>query len=88
VPGGLAILGPLGGFLAYSAAKRSETTAMLRRTRAELARAAVAEERLRIARDLRDLLGHSLSLITLKAELAGRLIPADPDRAVAGGGRA
>jgi two-component system, NarL family, sensor histidine kinase DesK len=78
-----AAVGPLGGFLAYSAAKRSETTTMLRRTRAELARAAVAEERLRIARDLHDLLGHSLSLITLKAELAGRLIPADPDRAMA-----
>jgi two-component system sensor histidine kinase DesK len=42
---------------------------------------AVAEERLRIARDLHDLLGHSLSLITLKAELAGRLINVDPDRA-------
>ncbi|HSZ46941.1 MAG TPA: sensor histidine kinase [Streptosporangiaceae bacterium] len=78
-----AAVGPLGGFLAYSAARRGETTEMLRRTRAELARAAVAEERLRIARDLHDLLGHSLSLITLKAELVGRLIPADPERAAA-----
>ncbi len=42
---------------------------------------AVAEERLRIARDLHDLLGHSLSLIALKAELAGRVIGADPSRA-------
>jgi two-component system sensor histidine kinase DesK len=41
----------------------------------------VAEERLRIARDLHDLLGHSLSLITLKAELAGRVVGTDPDRA-------
>jgi two-component system sensor histidine kinase DesK len=41
----------------------------------------VAEERLRIARDVHDLLGHSLSLITLKAELAGRVIGTDPDRA-------
>ena len=39
--------------------------------RAELARLAVAEERLRFARDLHDLLGHSLSVIALKAELAG-----------------
>ena len=54
---------------------------MLRRTRADLARAAVAEERLRIARDLHDLLGHSLSLITLKAELASRVIGTDPGRA-------
>jgi len=41
----------------------------------------VAEERLRISRDLHDLLGHSLSLITLKAELAGRVIQTDPERA-------
>ncbi len=61
---------------------------MLRRTRAELARAAVAEERLRIARDLHDLLGHSLSLITLKAELAGRVIGADPDAGSQGDRRA
>ena len=45
----------------------------LRAAREELARLAVAEERLRFARDLHDLLGHSLSLITLKSELAGRL---------------
>ena len=76
-----AVIAPLAGFLAYSAARRVETMDMLRRTRAELARAAVAEERLRIARDLHDLLGHSLSLITLKAELAGRLLAADPGRA-------
>jgi two-component system sensor histidine kinase DesK len=44
--------------------------------RAELAQLAVAEERERFARDLHDLLGHSLSVIALKAELAGRLLPA------------
>jgi two-component system, NarL family, sensor histidine kinase DesK len=49
--------------------------------REELARAAVAEERLRFARDLHDLLGHSLSLIALKSELAGRLAELDPARA-------
>ena len=38
--------------------------------RAELARLAVADERERFARDLHDLLGHSLSVIALKAELA------------------
>jgi two-component system sensor histidine kinase DesK len=75
------VIAPLGGLFAYSAGRRADTLNMLRRTRAELARAAVAEERLRIARDLHDLLGHSLSLITLKAELAGRVIGADPDRA-------
>jgi two-component system, NarL family, sensor histidine kinase DesK len=75
------LIGPLAGFLSYSASRRADALAALRRTRAELARAAVAEERLRIARDVHDLLGHSLSLITLKAELAGRVITADPDRA-------
>jgi two-component system sensor histidine kinase DesK len=49
--------------------------------RDELARNAVAEERLRFARDLHDLLGHSLSLIALKSELAGRLAEIDPARA-------
>lgn len=74
---------PLAALFAYSASRRAETVDELRRTRAELARAAVAEERLRIARDLHDLLGHSLSLITLKAELAGRVIGSDPGRAAA-----
>jgi two-component system sensor histidine kinase DesK len=57
------------------------TVRELRSAREEIARLAVAEERLRFARDLHDLLGHSLSLITLKSELAGRLLPADPQRA-------
>ncbi len=54
--------------------------------RAELARMAVAQERERFARDLHDLLGHSLSVITLKAELAGRMLadrPLDAAREVA-----
>jgi two-component system sensor histidine kinase DesK len=44
---------------------------------------AVAAERLRFARDLHDLLGHSLSLITLKSELAGRLAATNQTRAAA-----
>ena len=72
---------PLAVAFAYSAARRVELMTNLRETRAELARMAVADERLRIARDLHDLLGHTLSLITLKAELAGRLLDADPERA-------
>jgi two-component system sensor histidine kinase DesK len=46
----------------------------LSEARAELARMAVAQERERFARDLHDLLGHSLSVIALKAELAGRML--------------
>jgi two-component system, NarL family, sensor histidine kinase DesK len=63
----------LGGLLRANAA--------LREARAELAELAVAEERMRFARDLHDLLGHDLSLIALKAELAGKLLPADADAA-------
>ncbi len=55
--------------------------AELAEARDELARSAVVEERMRFARDLHDLLGHSLSLIALKTELAGRLVERDPARA-------
>jgi two-component system sensor histidine kinase DesK len=50
----------------------------LQEARGEVARLAANEERLRIARDLHDLLGHSLSLIVLKSELAGRVADRDP----------
>jgi two-component system sensor histidine kinase DesK len=49
--------------------------------RGELARMAVTDERLRMARDLHDLLGHTLALITLKSELAARLAAQDSARA-------
>jgi two-component system sensor histidine kinase DesK len=55
----------------------------LRATRKELARLAVSEERLRIARDLHDLLGHSLSVIALKSELARKLVEREPSQAAA-----
>jgi two-component system sensor histidine kinase DesK len=53
----------------------------LQRTRIELAETAVQRERLRVARDLHDLLGQSLSAVVLKGELAMRLHDSDPDRA-------
>ena len=53
----------------------------LQAARRTLARQAVTDERLRLARDLHDLLGHTLSLITLKTELAGRLVMQAPTRA-------
>ncbi len=49
--------------------------------RAAQARLATTQERLRFARDVHDLLGHNLSVIALKAELAARLAPVDPERA-------
>src|ERR1700694_2117291 len=55
-----------------------EATRQLSLAREQIARLAVGEERLRFARDLHDLLGHSLSVIALKSELAGRLIKNTP----------
>jgi two-component system sensor histidine kinase DesK len=55
----------------------------LRQARDELARAAVAEERLRFARDLHDLLGHTLSVMVVKAEVVRRLAGRDPTQASA-----
>ena len=49
--------------------------------RTEVARLAAENERSRIARDLHDLLGHSLTTITVKAGLAKRLVERDPARA-------
>ncbi|MDQ4104921.1 MAG: histidine kinase [Actinomycetota bacterium] len=49
--------------------------------RAAQARLATTQERLRFARDVHDLLGHNLSVIALKAELAARLAPIDAERA-------
>jgi two-component system sensor histidine kinase DesK len=68
---------------AYSFSLLLHTNWQLRAAREEIARLAVAEERLRFARDLHDLLGHSLSLIALKGELAGRLLEREPQRAAA-----
>jgi two-component system sensor histidine kinase DesK len=53
----------------------------LRRADDEIEHLAKVAERERIARDLHDLLGHTLSLITLKAELARKLVDRDPQRA-------
>ena len=44
---------------------------------------AVTTERERVARDVHDVLGHSLTVVTVKAELAERLVDTDPERAKA-----
>jgi two-component system sensor histidine kinase DesK len=64
-------------------AERHRAGQRLRRADEEIERLATIAERERIARDLHDLLGHTLSVIVLKSELAGRLVRADPDRAAA-----
>jgi two-component system sensor histidine kinase DesK len=71
------------GLWATAFVRQVAAVSELQSAREELARLAVNEERLRFARDLHDLLGHSLSLITLKSELAGRLLPNEPEKAEA-----
>jgi len=78
---GLFLLVLLIGYSMTGVRQLVRTTVELRKARATVAQLAANEERLRLARDLHDLLGHSLSLITLKSELAGRMLPDHPDKA-------
>ncbi|MER7611524.1 sensor histidine kinase [Nonomuraea wenchangensis] len=63
------------GLVVYSLLRLAQLARELEAARESLARSAVVEERLRAARDLHDLLGHSLAAILLKCELARRLPP-------------
>ena len=68
------LFGPVfGGLLTVFIKRTRGLIRELRETREELARAAVAEERLRFSRDLHDLLGHTLSLVVVKSEAVRRL---------------
>ncbi len=67
--------------LVVAEGKRSDRK--LRRAEREIVELAAVAERERIARDLHDVLGHTLSVIVLKAELAGKLIEQNPNRAAA-----
>ncbi|MEU6829045.1 sensor histidine kinase [Nocardia beijingensis] len=70
---------PVGIWVARQLGLRGDRLAELaRRQRAELE---IIEERNRVARDVHDILGHSLTVITVKTELAQRLLDADPNRA-------
>ena len=72
---------PVVGLVTYAVVQLRQTNIALAEARAEVARLAADSERSRIARDLHDLLGHSLTTITLKAGLARRLSDTDPERA-------
>jgi two-component system sensor histidine kinase DesK len=74
---GTAIAIPLTGLAMYGFGRVIQGNRALAAARTELARLAAENERSRIARDLHDLLGHSLTTITVKAELANRLAPRD-----------
>lgn len=70
------IIGLTNIFFAEQARKNAE----LKLSQAEIKRLARVAERERIARDLHDVLGHTLSMIAVKSELAERLLDRDPDR--------
>lgn len=69
------------GLVTFGMTRLAQLVTELYLMREEVARMAVTQERLRFARDLHDLLGYSLSSITLKSELTYRLVPKQPERA-------
>jgi len=76
--GGLSLV--VGGSNIYFA-QRQRMFRKLASANEEIEHLAKVAERERIARDLHDVLGHTLSVIILKSELAGKLIDRDPERA-------
>lgn len=69
------------GLVVFALARLSLALRYVNAARAERAQVAVIGERTRFARDLHDLLGYSLSAITLKAEITKRLVASNPGRA-------
>ncbi|MER5768687.1 sensor histidine kinase [Streptomyces sp. NPDC001985] len=72
----------LTGLTVFGLTRLAELVVEVQEAQHALARLAVSQERLRFARDLHDLLGYSLSAITLKSELARRLVHCEADRAL------
>jgi two-component system, NarL family, sensor histidine kinase DesK len=72
---------PIVALVTFAAVQVLNGNRALAEARAEVARLAAENERIRIARDLHDLLGHSLTTITVKAGLARRLGEVDSARA-------
>jgi two-component system, NarL family, sensor histidine kinase DesK len=79
---GLILSGVIGGTNIHFAEVRRKDAALLE-ARQAAEHLAVVAERERIARDLHDLLGHTLSVIVLKSELASKVAERDPARALA-----
>jgi two-component system sensor histidine kinase DesK len=69
------------GFSNFAFAQQARTNSLLERANSEIKRLSQEAERERIARDLHDLLGHTLTVITMKLDLARRLLSHDSDRA-------
>jgi two-component system sensor histidine kinase DesK len=73
----------VGGLGLFNYATRAMTIQgrEIQRAHERLAELAVADERVRFGRDVHDILGHSLTSIVVKAQLAGKLVEADPGKA-------
>jgi two-component system, NarL family, sensor histidine kinase DesK len=69
------------GLILVAVRRLMELVRDLEAARAEVAELAASEERLRLSRDMHDLLGHNLSVIALKSELARKLLGRDPEAA-------
>jgi two-component system sensor histidine kinase DesK len=76
------VISALIGAVTIQAAAKAAGDAKLRLAQDEIERIAKLAERERIARDLHDLLGHTLSVVVLKSELARKLMTRDPSRAL------
>ncbi|HEX5961462.1 MAG TPA: sensor histidine kinase [Rhodanobacteraceae bacterium] len=72
------IISPIVAALIVTERIQRQRRAELRLSQDEVRRLAASAERERIGRDLHDLLGHTLSMVALKSELAGRLVERDP----------
>ena len=68
----------LGCFAAFGISQVIERNAQLAQAREQLVDLAVTQERERMGRDVHDILGHSLTVITVKTELAGRMLETLP----------
>ncbi len=69
------------GFSNFTYSRQRRAEFQLNRANDEIEHLAQVAERERIARDLHDLLGHTLTVIAIKSELANRILPVDPERA-------
>ncbi len=78
----LPLLALIGGFVMWAVRQVMERNVELMRTRRENELLLLEQERNRFARDLHDILGHSLTVIAVKAELARRLVDVDNERAL------
>jgi two-component system, NarL family, sensor histidine kinase DesK len=74
---------PMGAAVIYGAARMVRGARELQAAQAELAELVIAQERLRIGRDLHDLIGQSLAAVSLRGDLAVRLVNTDPAAAEA-----